>query len=186
MFVYRASLSRWLLAVAFFGGVATARDSLFDICRDRISSIRNGTSTFNGITNETIEQYIHFGPVRGLPTELRDNLTVITTAGMLLRIPYCKTCWTPSSEVASIILQKYTQLTLHTYDRLQSPLWRPRRLVLGLRHQPNPRHSLQLDNPHPRTPRSTTLRLLAPAKRRSAMVPRASHAHNRSAVELDR
>jgi hypothetical protein len=75
-------LSGCLLAAAMFGGIAIGRDSMFDICKDRVKGIKNGTETFQGITNETIGQFLYTGPVRGLSSELRDNITTITTQGM--------------------------------------------------------------------------------------------------------
>lgn len=77
-------LSGCLLAAVLFGGIATGRNSMFDICKDRIQGIKNGTETFQGITNETIGQFLYTGQVRGLSSELRDSITVITTQGMSL------------------------------------------------------------------------------------------------------
>jgi hypothetical protein len=76
-----------ILAIALFGGTVTGGGSKFDICRDRVQGIKNGTETFQGITNETIGQLLYTGPVRGLRSELRSNITVITTEGMLLGPP---------------------------------------------------------------------------------------------------
>jgi hypothetical protein len=79
------SLSSCLLAAALFGGLAIGRVSMFDLCKNRIDGIKNGTQTFRGITNETIGELLYNGPVGELSVELRNNFTTITTQGILLR-----------------------------------------------------------------------------------------------------
>jgi hypothetical protein len=79
-------LRSYLLAAALFGASAIGRESMFDICKDRVEGIKNGTETFHGISNETIAQYLYTGPVRGLSSELRKNITTIKTQGMSLSL----------------------------------------------------------------------------------------------------
>jgi hypothetical protein len=86
LYTHHHYLSSCLLAAALFGASAIGRESLFDICKDRVEGIKNGTETFHGITNETIAQYLYTGPVRGLSSELRKNITTIKTQGMSLSL----------------------------------------------------------------------------------------------------
>ncbi|KAM7217637.1 hypothetical protein V8F06_007021 [Rhypophila decipiens] len=59
----------------------------FDICKDRVTSILNGTLVFNGISNTTIHSlgYLYNGPIGGLRPEYltywHENFVTITTAG---------------------------------------------------------------------------------------------------------
>ena len=83
-----------LLATAFFCcGPAKAEDK-FDICKQRVERIRNGTeafpTTYNGavrtIDNETIEELMYWGPVGGMNDEYertsRQSFLTLTTEGM--------------------------------------------------------------------------------------------------------
>lgn len=94
-------LLRYLSAAVFFQGRAFGElESKFTICKLRLDRILNGTETFRGISNETIEDYIYRGPVGGMKPEYaaksRDKFITITTEGMSCRWPLnnptCRCC----------------------------------------------------------------------------------------------
>ena len=79
-----------LLEAAFFwGGAFGQLESKFDICKLRLERILNGTETFRGINNETIQHFLYHGPVAGMKPEYaeksRDEFITITTEGMSCR-----------------------------------------------------------------------------------------------------
>ncbi|KAM7201779.1 hypothetical protein V8F20_004740 [Naviculisporaceae sp. PSN 640] len=59
--------------------------SQFDICKDRLDRILNGTLVFNDIDNITIHRYLYHGPVGGMRPEYariyRETFITITTEG---------------------------------------------------------------------------------------------------------
>ncbi|KAK4444733.1 hypothetical protein QBC34DRAFT_414560 [Podospora aff. communis PSN243] len=73
-----------LLAVSFQHAFAQ-QDSQFDICKVRLDGILNGTLTYNGIDNVTVQNYIYRGKIGGMkdsiPQEARKQFIAITTAG---------------------------------------------------------------------------------------------------------
>jgi hypothetical protein len=75
-----------LIATALFcGGALGKPESKFGKCKARLDSILNGTETYNGISNETVHQYIYDGPIGGMKYDYaqrsRDQFIAITTDG---------------------------------------------------------------------------------------------------------
>ncbi len=73
-----------LLEAAFsWGGAFGQLESKFEICKLRLGRILNGTETFRGINNETIQHFLYRGPVAGMKPEYaeksRDEFITITT-----------------------------------------------------------------------------------------------------------
>ena len=59
--------------------------SKFDACKVRVDSILNGSTTWHGISNETIGPYLYLGPVRGMnpdyERDFRSSFLTLTTQG---------------------------------------------------------------------------------------------------------
>lgn len=75
--------SIWLVAVA--SRPSLCQLSKFDLCKNRLDRILNGTEVYNGIDNITIHQYFYHGTVGGMRPEyarqFRDTFVTITTEG---------------------------------------------------------------------------------------------------------
>jgi len=60
-------------------------ESAFSNCKVRLNGILNGTMTHNGIDNETVQQYIYYGPIGGMKQSFaashRDEFMAVTTEG---------------------------------------------------------------------------------------------------------
>lgn len=59
-------------------------DGFLDECKIRVEGILDGTVTYGLINNETIDEYIHRGPVAGINSSFPlKNLTRVTRDGTL-------------------------------------------------------------------------------------------------------
>ncbi|KAK0751960.1 hypothetical protein B0T18DRAFT_458127 [Schizothecium vesticola] len=88
-----SSFSLCLLAAAFFSCRPVEAEDKFDICKQRVERIRNGTevfqTTYKGVAltidNKTIEKYMHWGHVSGMNEEYertsRQSFLTLKTEG---------------------------------------------------------------------------------------------------------
>jgi len=89
-----SSVSLCLLAAAFFPCRPVKAEDKFDICKQRVERIRNGTeifqTTYKGVAltidNKTIEEYMYWGHVSGMNEEYertsRQSFLTLKTEGM--------------------------------------------------------------------------------------------------------
>lgn len=92
------SFPRCLLAAAFYFCRPVEAEDKFDICKQRVERIRNGTevfpTTYNGVAltidNKTIEEYMYWGHVSGMNEEYertsRQSFLTLTTEGRVSSI----------------------------------------------------------------------------------------------------
>lgn len=92
------SFFRCLLAAAFFFCRPVEAEDKFDICKQRVERIRNGTevfpTTYKGVAltidNKTIEEYMYWGHVSGMNEEYertsRQSFLTLTTEGTVSSI----------------------------------------------------------------------------------------------------
>lgn len=77
-----------ILILILFAGLGATTLYSFSKCEADLRGILNGTLTLDGISNETIDQYIYHGPVTGLKADYpRSQYLALTYHGRLPAMP---------------------------------------------------------------------------------------------------
>jgi hypothetical protein len=81
--------SNALLILLLFAGLGDATLYSFSQCEANVRGILNDTLTLDGISNETIDQYIYHGSVTGLNADYpRSQYLALTYHGKLPLMPW--------------------------------------------------------------------------------------------------